>query len=115
MTSSEFAQQAVDALRAVVSDQWTPGSLRLRSMLVERIWQGAGEYELEADVQSVEVKPLAALIDDVREESVDLVAYTVALGMRVPGIKADTDHLIDLAVQTMTTLDRIERQVTGTD
>lgn len=115
MTSREFARQAVAALRAVVSDQWTPGSWRLRSMLVERIWQGAGEYELDTDVQSVEVKPLPALIDDVREEAVDLVAYTVALGMRVPGIKADTDHLIDLAVQTMTALDRIEQHVAGTD
>lgn len=107
MTSEEYATAAAGVLSFVVTD-WSPSAMRLRRMLVDRIGQGAGEYEVEPTVQGVEVKPLLSLVEDIREEAVDQVAYAVALWLRDPTVAGEVHNLVHLALLTMASADRIQ-------
>lgn len=113
MTSEEYATRAQQLVQTAGGD--SPGATRLRVMLHERITgQGRAEYEVDADVQSVEVKPLDDLVRDVREELTDLAAYAAAATARVddPDVAAASYMLAMLAVQGMNVADRLQVALT---
>ena len=110
MTSDDYAHIVAERVAAVVSnmdDSWKRPAVTLQRMLRERITGLGVEYEVAPNVQAVEVKPVADLLADIRQEATDQVAYTVALRERFPEVSADADNLIALSVQAMGCVERM--------
>ncbi len=107
MTSEEYARQVgkfmLDVARSegVTTDEYA--YRRLFSMAASRImFEGRNEYaERDDEMQAVETKPKAALIQDIEEEVTDLVAYSVALALRDGNVKDEIKQLVFLAMQMM--------------
>lgn len=111
MTSEEYAQKAVGVLGFVVGGEWTAASITLRRMLTERIKGGAAEYEVEPGVQGIELKSAEELVNDIREEAVDQVAYAVALWVKVPSFSAEVYSLVAFALQSMEAAERLQHAI----
>ena len=106
MTSEEYARLFGRHLLGVVNENGkdTNGYAykRLFTLGITRIMvTGADEYEVEADVQQVEVKPLGDLVTDVEEEITDLIAYCAAIAYRDPATADQMKRLTALAVEQM--------------
>lgn len=106
MTSEEYARLFGRHLLSVVQEHGHGTNdypyKRLFTLGIQRImFTGADEYEVEPDVQQVEVKPLGDLVIDVEEEITDLVAYCAAIAHRDPATEPLMRRLTALAVEQM--------------
>lgn len=106
MTSEEFARVfgrlTLRGVERSTSNTEGYGYKRLFTLGIQRImFTGADEYEIEPNVQKVEVKPLGDLITDIEEEIVDLVAYCAALQERDPYTMTQMESIAQLAVEMM--------------
>ena len=112
MTSEEYARQfgwhlLESARRFGISTNGT-AYRRIFSLGVSRImFDGAEEYEVEPNVQAVEVKPLGDLVTDAEEEVTDLVAYASAISQRDPATKDLMESLTKLAIMQMDILSEV--------
>lgn len=111
MTSKEYAHKAVGVLTFVVNGEWSPAAIALRDMLVQRIEDGAEEYEVEPGVQGIELKSAEELVNDIREEAVDQVAYAVALWVKFPAFSAEVYSLVSFALQSMAAAERLQQAI----
>lgn len=113
MTSEEYAREFGNLLLAGArfTDADTNSEAYRRTFIlgVQRImFNGAAEYEVEPDVQGVEVKPLGDLVTDIEEEIVDLIAYAAALKMRDGATGEAMDNLAGLAISMMEIISEVK-------
>lgn len=114
MTSDEFADVSVDIATYANYDKdpGDPALHRLVAMIRTRVdGNGRDQYEVASDVQSVEVKPMRDLLQDIREEAADLVPYAAAIHVRVEDdeVRNEVAGIAIMAYDLMAACERIER------
>jgi len=117
LTSEDYARLCLRTLRYVTDDIYGIDDdtrfegedyKRLNIMLLTRIMgPGQDEYEVDAETQAVETKPVGELVVDIEEEITDLVAYAVALKDRT-GIDDECNLLVALGLEAMAITQRIK-------
>jgi hypothetical protein len=112
MTSEEYARHfgkiLLEVSREVGVGTGEPAYRRCFTLGITRImFQGADSYEVESNVQAVEVKPLGELVADIEEEAVDLIAYATALRLRVPEHDLEARRLVACALEQMQIVSKI--------
>ena len=112
MTSDEYAREFGLLLLSVAREmEMSTNEAAYRQTFVagvQRImFNGADEYEVEPDLQNVEVKPLNELVNDIEEEAVDLIAYATALRLRCPEHDLEARRLVANALEQMRIVQKI--------
>lgn len=112
MTSEEYAREFGNLLLAVAReigvDTNSAAYRRGFTLGITRImFNGADEYEVEPNVQQVEVKPLGDLVSDIEEEAVDLIAYATALRLRAPEHDLEARRLVACALEQMQIVSKV--------
>jgi hypothetical protein len=82
------------------------------------IGPGADQYEVEPDTQRFEDRDLLDIVEDAREEVLDLPAYLTQIEYRLSllgegSMSPDVREGIILAARLMVILERLEEQVAG--
>ena len=123
MTSEEYAERVRAAIMEVRNSGVVELSARTdyafsvlaRGAAKRCIGPGADQYEVEHDVQRFEDRDLLEILEDAREEALDLPAYMVQLRLRLAayggGLEAPIMQAIAMSAQLLAVLNTIEEEL----